>query len=186
MIRTQPVVRRHALIGAAGFASFSVFWTSLAFRLTDLGYGTRMVGAFGIIGASGALAAPIAGRVVDRLGARVLNGFGLVLVIVSFGLLVVSGASLFALALAVVLLDAGAQTSHISNQSKIFALDATLRNRLNAIYMVAFFAGGAIGSMVAGLAYQHGRWITVCAAGAVLAGAGLAVVARPPIEGEDE
>ena len=52
--------------------------------------------------------------------------------------------------------------------------------------MVAFFLGGAIGSMAAGFAWQHGGWIAVCAAGAVLAGAGLAVVARPPLEGDDE
>lgn len=178
VLRTQPVLRRHALIGAAGFAAFSVFWTSLAFRLTDLGFGTKTVGAFGIIGASGALVAPIAGRVSDRLGARVLNGGGLVLMAVSFGIMAVSGTSLFMTALAVVLLDAGAQASNIANQSEIFALDATLRNRLNALYMVSFFAGGAIGSLIAGFAWQHGHWITVCASGALLAGAGLAVVAR--------
>ncbi|HEX6086113.1 MAG TPA: MFS transporter [Thermoanaerobaculia bacterium] len=178
VLRTQPVLRRHALIGAAGFAAFSVFWTSLAFRLTDLGFGTKTVGAFGIIGASGALVAPIAGRVSDRLGARVLNGGGLVLMAVSFGIMAVSGTSLVMTALAVVLLDAGAQASNIANQTEIFALDATLRNRLNALYMVAFFVGGALGSLIAGFAWQHGHWITVCASGALLAGAGLAVVSR--------
>ena len=178
VLRTQPVLRRHALIGAAGFAAFSVFWTSLAFRLTDLGFGTKTVGAFGIIGASGALVAPIAGRVSDKLGARVLNGGGLVLMAVSFGIMAVSGTSLVMTGLAVVLLDAGAQASNIANQSEIFALDAMLRNRLNALYMVAFFVGGALGSLIAGFAWQHGHWITVCASGALLAGAGLAVVVR--------
>lgn len=179
VLRTQPVVRRHALIGAAGFAAFSVFWTSLAFRLTELGYGTKTVGLFGVIGASGALAAPIAGRFSDRFGSRALNAAGLGLMVLSFGWMAVSGASLLALALAVVLLDAGAQVSHITNQARIFTLDATLRNRLNAIYMVAFFIGGALGSLIAGFAWEHGRWIAVCGAGALLAGLGLAVVVRP-------
>lgn len=173
--RTEPVLQRHALIGACGFASFSIFWTALAFHLLDLSpsYGTQTVGMFGLIGAAGALVAPIAGRFADRLGARVMNGAGLVAIVVAFALMAISGHSLAVLALGAVLLDAGAQASHVSNQSRIFALDPALRNRVNAVYMVAFFIGGAIGSAVAGQAWQHGGWIVICAAGGAFAVAGL-------------
>lgn len=174
LIRTQPVLRRHAWIGACGFASFSVFWTSLAFHLQKLSpsYGTQTVGAFGLVGVTGALIAPIAGRLSDRVGVRVLNGSALASMALAFVVMGVSGASLVMLAIGVILLDAGEQASHISNQARIFALDAALRNRLNAVYMVAFFIGGAAGSLTAGFAWQHLGWTAVCAAGAAFALAG--------------
>jgi len=174
LIRTQPLLRRHALIGACGFAAFSIFWTSLAFHLQKLSpaYGTKTVGAFGIVGVTGALIAPLAGRLSDRLGSRTLNRAGLVLMALAFALMAGGGASLVVLAIGVVFLDAGEQTSHIANQARIFSLDAALRNRLNAVYMVAFFIGGALGSIIAGLAWQHGGWLAVCAAGAAASIAG--------------
>ena len=173
--RSEPVLRRHAIIGACGFGAFSIFWTSLAFHLARLSpaYGTQTVGAFGLVGVTGALIAPIAGRIADRYGPRIMNGSSLALMVIAFLLMAASGTSLVVLAIGVVLLDAGEQGSHVTNQSQIFGLDPALRNRINAVYMVAFFIGGAAGSAVAGLAWQHGGWIAVCAAGATFAVAGL-------------
>jgi predicted MFS family arabinose efflux permease len=170
LIRTEPLLRKHSIIGACGFAAFSVFWTSLAFHLQSLSpnYGTSTVGAFGIVGVAGALVAPVAGRLSDRFGSKVVNGSALMLMAVAFALMGASGASLVVLAIGVILLDAGEQASHVSNQARIFSLDPALRNRLNAVYMVAFFIGGAAGSLTAGIAWQHGGWIAVCCAGAVL------------------
>lgn len=174
----EPVLQRHALIGAAGFAAFSVFWTSLAFDIAKLGYGTAMVGAFGLIGVTGALVAPFAGRYADRLGTNVMNGSGLTLMLLAFIVMSFSGAHLILIGVGAVLLDAGEQTTHITNQTRIFALDPLLRNRLNAVYMVIFFFGGALGSAAAGIAWQHGGWLAVCAAGGTFAALGLAALLR--------
>ena len=180
VLRTQPVLQRHAIIGACGFASFSIFWTSLAFHLMKLSptYGTQTVGLFGLVGVTGALIAPIAGRATDRYGPRVMNGLGLGLMALSYALMAASGASLIVLAIGVIILDAGEQATHITNQAQIFALDPTLRNRINAVYMVAFFIGGAIGSAIAGFAVEHGGWLYVCAAGAGFALLGIAALLR--------
>ncbi|HSP36011.1 MAG TPA: MFS transporter [Thermoanaerobaculia bacterium] len=178
--RSEPVLQRHAIIGACGFAAFSVLWTSLAFHLQKLSpeYGPQTVGAFGLVGVAGALVAPVAGRISDRFGPRVMNGTGLALMALSFALMYVSGPSLVVLAAGIVLLDAGAQSSHVTNQAQIFALDPSLRNRVNAVYMVAFFIGGAIGSAVAGLSVQHGGWAAVCASGAAFALLGIVTLFR--------
>ena len=40
----------------------------------------------------------------------------------------------------------------------IFVLGAEYRSRLNGLYMATFFAGGAIGSALGGLAFAHGGW----------------------------
>lgn len=178
LIRTEPLLRRHALVGAFGFASFSGFWTALAFHLARLSprYGPATVGAFGIIGVSGAIAAPFAGRFAVRMTARTFNGIALAVCVTAWLVMLLGGHSLVVLALGVILLDAGAQASHISNQTRIFALGAAIRNRLNAVYMVTYFTGGALGSLLAGSIWERFGWSGVCAGGALFAAAALAVL----------
>jgi predicted MFS family arabinose efflux permease len=78
------------------------------------------------------------------------------------------------------------QASHISNQTRIYALAPELRNRLNAVYMVTYFLGGALGSAAGSWAWQHGGWPGVCAVGAALGAAGAVTIllARAPAEPE--
>ena len=175
LVQSEPVLRRHALVGGCGFATFSVFWTTLAFHLHQLSpdYGSEVAGMFGLIGVTGALVAPLAGRLADRVAAPILNGGALLLILLAFLLMGLTGATLLGLALGVVLLDAGVQASHLSNQTRIYALHPDLRNRLNAIYMVTYFLGGAAGSALGGYAWQHDGWLAVCAVGAGFALAGM-------------
>ena len=141
-----------------------VSWTTLAFHLANLPghYGSSMAGMFGLFGVAGALAAPVAGRLADRHDARLVNGTALVLVVAAFVLMGLAGHSLVALAAGVVLMDAGAQASHISNQTRIFGLNAALRNRVNSVYMVNFFIGGACGSAIGSWAWARDGWTGVC------------------------
>jgi predicted MFS family arabinose efflux permease len=179
--RTQPVLRRHSVIGACGFGAFSVFWTNLVFHLASLPgrYGSSVAGLFGLFGVAGALAAPIAGRLADRHDARLVNGTALVLVVVAFLLMGMAGHSLGVLALGVVLMDAGVQGSHISNQTRIFGLNAALRNRVNSVYMVVYFMGGACGSAVGSWAWAQGGWDGVCWCGGAFGAAGLLPLFMP-------
>lgn len=165
----EPVLRRHALVGAMGFAAFSVFWTTLAFHLAGLPghYGSQTVGSFALIGAVGAFVAPVAGRLADRWGPRLVNGTALAGVLAAFGLMAWGGGgSLLRLALGVVLMDAGVQASQISNQTRIYALAPALRNRLTSVYMVCYFLGGALGSAVGSWSWSRAGWPGVCAAAA--------------------
>jgi predicted MFS family arabinose efflux permease len=181
LLRSEPLLRRHALIGAMGFAAFSVFWSTLAFHLATLGYGTRVAGGFGVLGLAGIGVAPVVGRMSGRVAPAVINATGLASIVVAFGLFwwstqLMAMTSMVVLGLGVVLLDAGVQGSHIANQTAILGLDAELRNRLNAVYMVAFFAGGALGTSVATLAWSRGGWSEVC-----FAGAGFSLVGLVPL-----
>ncbi len=176
--RAEPVLRRHALVGAMGFAAFSVFWTTLAFHLAVLPghYGSETAGLFGLVGAAGALAAAVAGRLAERVGPRPLNGAALVLAAGSFALMAAAPNSLFMLAVGVIGMDAGVQASHISNQTRIYALSGELRNRLNSVYMVTYFLGGAFGSAVGSQAWARFGWTGVCAAGVIFIVVGMAML----------
>ncbi|WP_199406756.1 MFS transporter [Chromobacterium sp. ATCC 53434] len=168
LARAHPALRRRSLYGALAFACFSLFWTGLTFLLSQppYGYGEAQIGAFGLVGAAGTLAAGGAGRLADRgHGGRVTAGCCLG-ILLAFGLLWLGGTSLAALLAGVLLLDICVQALHISNQSVIYALAPEARSRVTTIYLVSYFLGGALGSGAASLAYAHAGWTGVCLAGA--------------------
>jgi predicted MFS family arabinose efflux permease len=169
--RTQPLLRESCVIGALVFASFSCFWTTLAFLLdSHYGMGAGVAGTFGVVGAAGALVAPIAGRLSDRHGSRWVIAAGMSLLAASYGLLWVEEwmkmstvLHLAALAVGVVVLDMGAQMTQVANQTRIFGLDPSARSRLNTVYMTVYFSGAAVGSALATVAWAHWKWNGVCA-----------------------
>lgn len=165
IVRTEPLLRRHALLGATGFAAFSAFWSTLSFQLATLGHGSDVAGAFGAIGIVGVVVAPVVGRLSGRVPQGAFNVAGLALVSASFMLLGAGASSLVAIAIAVVLLDAGMQASHLANQAVILDRAPDRRNRINALYMVSNFAGGALGTALAAIAWSQWGWAGVCAVG---------------------
>ncbi|WP_201979079.1 MFS transporter [Hymenobacter rubidus] len=177
LIWEQPALRRAALVGAFLFAAFSVFWTTLAFYLEGprFHYGSDVAGFFGLIGAFGALAAPLAGKTADTRGSDYTVRLGIVLALVAYAVLGVGGLYVAGLVVGVIVLDVGVQAAHISNQSLIFSLVPEARSRLNTVYMTGYFTGGSLGSVLGGLAWTHAGWSGVCLLGAALAGAAFLV-----------
>ena len=58
LVRTEPLLREATLLGGLVFASFSCFWTTLAFLLeSKYKLGPGVAGSFGVVGAAGALVA---------------------------------------------------------------------------------------------------------------------------------
>jgi len=178
LLAREPILRRHALLGALGFGAFSAFWTTLAFYLAARPehFGSDMVGIFGLVAVAGATAAPVSGRLSDRFSARVVNGNSLALMTGAFLLMLLADRSLLWLGVGVFLMDAGTQGSHISNQTRIYGLAPELRNRVTSIYMVISFLGGAAGSALAASAWAKWHWPGVCVLGAGLAAIALGVL----------
>jgi predicted MFS family arabinose efflux permease len=168
LVREEPVLRLRMIYGATSFGAFSVFWTTIAFLLAGAPYhyGTGTIGLFGLIGAAGALAANVAGRLADAGHQRFTTGVTSLLLCVSWIPVAVGRHSLIALIIGVVVLDLAVQGLHISNQSQIYALRPDARSRINSAYMTAYFAGGTLGSAVSTLAYGRWGWDAVCIAGA--------------------
>ena len=160
-------LRTAALTGASLFAAFSAFWSVLALLLAEAPFhlGPREAGLFGIIGVAGALAAPWAGKLADRRGPSTAIWLAIVLVAASFMILMASPSSIIGLVIGVIVLDIGLQVMQTPNQSRVFGLRPQARSRLNTIYMVCYFAGGAVGSAVGSLAWQLFHWTGVCMAG---------------------
>ncbi|MFT3794250.1 MFS transporter [Flavobacterium sp.] len=174
LIKTQPVLREATLINALSFAQFGAFWTTMVLLLSGqpFQYNSATIGMFGIIGASGALAAPLVGKLGDNGNPRVAIGYGIVLMLLSFVVFYFSAASVVGVVIGIVLVDIGLQGVHISNQTRIYALLPEARNRMNTVYMSFSFLGTAAGSAFGLWLWSVGKWHGVslgCATLAVLA-----------------
>ncbi|HVW96370.1 MAG TPA: MFS transporter [Mucilaginibacter sp.] len=169
LIRQEPGLRLAALRGALCFACFSAFWTTIVFLLKqNFNLGSDVAGEFGLVGAFGALAAGLMGRLSDKTDAYKLSGFTLLLILVSFVIFYFSAHSMAGLIIGVIILDMGVQATHISNQSIIFALRPEARNRINTIYMVTYFIGGSVGTFFATQLWKNYQWTGVCVTGTVI------------------
>jgi predicted MFS family arabinose efflux permease len=177
LIREQPLLRQAALIGGMLFGAFSAFWATLIFRVSTapFHYGARTAGLFGLIGVAGALMAPAAGKITDRKTPRFTVGVGICITIVSYLCFWWFGEMLTGLIVGVVLLDIGVQSGHVANQTRIYSLIPEARGRLNMVYMLTYFAGGALGSACGAYGWSVAHWNGVCVAGSCLAIVGFAV-----------
>jgi predicted MFS family arabinose efflux permease len=170
LVRTQPLLRESCMIGALIFASFSCFWTTLAFLLdSHYGFGPGVAGSFGLVGAAGAMVAPVAGRLADKRGTRWVLTAGMTLLGFSYVLLWAgerAGLSftghIAVLIVGVIVLDMGAQLAQVANQTRIFGLVPSARSRLNTVYMTLYFAGAAVGSALSMVAWERWKWNGVC------------------------
>lgn len=176
LVRTQPVLRRAALSQALLFAAFNAFWTTLALLVEAPPFGLDPAGAglFGLIGAAGALCAPVAGRFADTRSPRPVLVGGAVLTLVAFAVFgFLGGHSLVALAVGVLLIDIGINTALIANQTRVYALAPGARGRINTVFFTAVFAGGALGASAGTRAFAAGGWPALCAVGGGFAAASL-------------
>jgi predicted MFS family arabinose efflux permease len=173
LMATESTLRRRALFGALGFGTFSVFWTTMSFLLAGAPYhyGAMEIGLFGLVGAGGALMANFAGRLVDRGKSRTTTLIFAALIPTSFVMLGWGRHSLLILILGILVLDAGVQGLHVTNQSLIYRLAPDARSRVTSAYMVSCFIGGAVGSAVGSEAFTLYHWAGVCILG-VLVGIG--------------
>lgn len=166
----EPALRRATYTQAALFASFTIFWTILSLRLLEpsFGYGAEVAGIFGIIGAAGIFAAPLAGRIADRKGPHMVVASSAVATLLSWAIFGIWG-TVAGLVVGVVVLDVGVNSALVANQHQIFQIRPEARSRLNTLFMTGMFIGGSLGSLGATAAYHLGGWNWVCVYGGLLA-----------------
>ncbi|MFC6096298.1 MFS transporter [Flavobacterium qiangtangense] len=159
-IQRFAILRRSTLLGALIFGAFCSFWTTLTFHLSGapFNYGTDTIGLFGILAIAGALLAPYFGRLVDGGNATKSQLFSVGMLLVSVILLHIFPHSVWAIIIAVLLLDVGVQATQLINIATIYTLDEKANSRINTIYMTSYFIGGAVGTFVGVLCWKYGGW----------------------------
>ncbi len=178
LLVSEPKLRVTAVfLGATGFAAFTMFWTALTLLLSSEPYGFSawQVGLFGIAGLVGALAAQGAGRLHDRGHNVAATGCCWVIAAVAWVATAFERDVLAVMICATIVFDIAIQGLNILNQSRVFALSAAARSRINTAYVTSNFVGGALGSLAAAILWNAGGWTAVAIAGAALCACGWAV-----------
>jgi predicted MFS family arabinose efflux permease len=184
LLRAERVLQLRAASACCVMACFSVFWTAVALRLAQppFNFSQRGIAAFALAGAGGALVTPFFGRLGDRGWTRPATIASHLILLVALGLTAWGGShsdsligSLAGLTLGAVLLDVGITGDQTLGRRAVNLLRPEARGRINGVFVGIFFIGGAIGSSLSSLAWEHGGWNAVCAMGAVFALAALSI-----------
>ena len=180
--RRHGALRRATLAQALLSVGFSAFWSTLAVMLHGAPFhlGSAAAGAFGLAGAAGALAAPIAGRVADKRGPELVTRLGAGLVIVAFAAMALmpalsTPAQLGLLVASAIGFDLGVQATLIAHQTLVYGIDPGARSRLNAVMFTGVFIGMAAGSALGALALAQWGWMGVTVLATLAAVAALVV-----------
>jgi predicted MFS family arabinose efflux permease len=195
LLREEPTLRLRATIQAFCMVAFGIFWTAVAIRLAAPPFelGQRGIALFALAGAAGAVIAPIAGTLGDRGWSRAATFCAHVGIMVAMILAALAGGglnfepkahpstALALLAASAVLLDLGVICDQTLGRRAINLIRPEARGRINGLFTGIIFIGGAAGAALAGVAFNHGGWMTVCVTGTIF---GLAAVFVFSISGE--
>lgn len=179
--RHHQTLRRAALAQGLLSVGFSAFWSTLALMLSDRFHlDSAVAGAFGLAGAAGAMAAPLAGSFADRIGPARVTQAGAALVTISFALmfllpLLPMPAQLALIVLCTIGFDLGVQATLVAHQTLVYSLAPEARSRLNALLFTVVFIGMATGAALGSLALAHWGWNGVVALSTLAGAAALAV-----------
>ncbi|WP_339315457.1 MFS transporter [Paenibacillus sp. FSL R10-2734] len=166
----ERTLRIRAALAMMIFTAFSILWTSLVLPLSapPLSFSHTAIGAFGLAGVAGALAAARAGRLADRGLGQKTTGVALILLLISWLPISYVQHSLLALIIGIILLDLAVQAVHVTNQSMILTLRPEARSRLTAGYMIFYSFGSATGSIASTSIYVYFGWNGVSLLGAIV------------------
>lgn len=175
LFASENKVQRRTIYQAILFAAFTMFWAVVPILLLDrFALSQSAIGWFALVGAGGALAAPLAGRFADRGLARVGTVAASLLIAASFLLTFwsIHTGMLVALVAASVVIDGSVQTSQTFSRLVVLEVAPEIRGRINALYMTIVYVSGAFGSVLGVSVYVRWGWAAIVALGVA---AGLAV-----------
>jgi len=177
LLRAHRSLRRAGLAQGLLFGGFVAFWADLALFLEQPPFrqGSSVAGLLGLVGVAGVAVAPLAGRLADRGGNGRLVACGAASLAAAFVLLGLFPSSWIVLIVGIFLMDVGMQSALVANQSRVYALDAGARSRINTVFMTMMFLGGALGTALGAQAFAWFGWLGVCGLGAGCGVAGLVV-----------
>ena len=172
-----PPIRVYALRGGLSFGSMMAIWSCMAFHLSGSPFhaGSDAVGLLGLCGIAGATAASGIGKFIPRFGIERFCYAGTILQFIAWGFAICFSETYAGLIIAIILVDVGAQCHQLSNQSGCLAMVPEATNRCNTVFMSHLFAGGSLGTLSAGVAWDNMGWTGVCLVGIAFASLSLLV-----------
>jgi len=168
LLRTEKLLQVRGMLALLMFCAFNIFWSALVLPLSEPPYvfSHTVIGAFGLVGVVGALAATRAGYWADNGYYQRTSAVALIILVLAWWPLSLMGWSLWTLVIGIVLLDLGGQALHVTNQSLIFRTQTGAHSRLVGLYMLFYAVGSGLGAIGTTLMYSYSGWKGVCVLGA--------------------
>ncbi|MDH2197930.1 MFS transporter [Ectopseudomonas oleovorans] len=170
LLSTERVLQIRGMLALLMFAVFNIFWSALVLPLSEPPYSFShtIIGAFGLVGVVGALAATRAGYWADRGLGQWTTGLALLLLLASWLPLWFTMVSLWALVLGIIIIDLAGQAIHVTNQSMIFSTRPEAHSRLVGCYMLFYAVGSGLGAIATTAIYAAAGWAGVCVLGSFI------------------
>lgn len=170
LLREEKVLQVRGMLALLMFAAFNIFWSALVLPLSapPYNFSHTIIGAFGLVGVVGALAATRAGQWADRGYAQRTSAAALAALLLAWWPLSQMEWSLGVLVIGIILLDLGGQALHVTNQSLIFRTRPEAHSRLVGLYMLFYAVGSGLGAIATTATYAHAGWQGVCLLGAAV------------------
>lgn len=175
LLRQEKVLQVRGILALLMFAAFNIFWSALVLPLSapPYNFSHTIVGAFGLVGVVGALAAARAGHWADRGHGQRASAAALALLVLAWWPLSLMEQSLWALVIGIILLDLGGQALHVTSQSMIFRTRPDAHSRVIGLYMLFYAVGSGLGAIATTATYAYAGWQGVCLLGAAVSLAAL-------------
>ncbi|WP_201258597.1 MFS transporter [Bordetella sp. H567] len=170
LLREERVLQIRGVLALLMFAAFNIFWSALVLPLSapPWRFSHTAIGAFGLAGVAGALAAARAGQWADKGFGQRTSAVALAVLLLAWWPLSLMDRSLWSLLAGIVLLDLGGQALHVTSQSMILRTRPQAHGRLVGLYMLFYAVGSGLGSISATVTYAHAGWQGVCMLGATV------------------
>jgi predicted MFS family arabinose efflux permease len=162
--RQHALLRRSCITQTLIFGSFMSLWSALALHLATppWRFGPAMIGSFGLVGLASIIAAPFVGSLIDRFGPiRIVTsgitctGFGILL-------LLLNPLSIVLLAVGLMAVDLGLQSSFVANQARIYSIDPNSRSRMSSQLFLTCFLGASLCSLTISCFWNNWHWFGTC------------------------
>lgn len=179
LLRRYPSLRWSSVIGALTFGALNVFWGGMASLLAHppYAYSSAQSGLFGLSAVFGILSSAYLGKMTTR-HSTCLNYAGALTMLATFAGLYFAAPIgwWWIILIATSAIDLGNRANQLASQARILALDPQAISRLNTVFMVTYFCGGALGSMLGSAAAGHHGWQGLSGVGTLFALAALLAI----------
>ncbi|WP_435236022.1 MFS transporter [Psychromonas sp. PT13] len=181
LVKKHSLLRQSGISGALWFAAFNALCVTLILYVNEppYDYDSQQAGLFGVIGFAGIIGAKLAGIYVNKFGSRLMISMALVIISLGFIIVCLFGGNLFTLIVGIALIDFGVFSAQVSNQVRVFSIDPAAQSRINGIYMLFYFIGGALGSLFGVKIFAELGWTGVSIFSLILIGLSLLVNNMP-------
>lgn len=122
-------------------------------------------GLFGLLGVAGAIGANIIGRLSEKKIAKFIGVTCIGITLISYLIFGFFSMNIWGMVIGVILFSLGVQGAQVFYQIKLFSLSEVERSRINTVFVVSNFIGGAVGSTLGALAWNNYGWNGVCIVG---------------------